>query len=156
LVRSIISAEGGVLFLDDVNELSAFAQALLVQVIETGRIRPVNATRDIPVDVRIIASTSQNLLDLVLAGSFREDLYYRLNVLNVDMPPLRQRPSDILDLATMFIENIAADLHIPPPEISASARRKLLRNAWPGNCERIYCYHCPVGAVFLVDCQRHI
>lgn len=132
-----ISAEGGVLFLDDVNELSAFAQALLVQVIETGRIRPVNATRDIPIDVRIIASTSQNLLDLVQAGSFREDLYYRLNVLNIDMPPLRMRPSDIIDLATMFIENIAADLRIPPPEISSAARRKLLRNPWPGNVREL-------------------
>jgi len=89
----LMAAEGGVLFLDNVEDLSAFAQALLVQVIETGRIRPVNATRDIPVDVRIIASTARNLLDLVHAGTFREDLYYQLNVLNIDIPPLRKRPN---------------------------------------------------------------
>lgn len=132
-----MSAEGGVLFLDDVNELSTFAQALLVQVIETGRIRPVNATRDIPVNVRIIASTSQNLMDLVQGGSFREDLYYRLNVLDIDMPPLRQRPSDIIDLATMFLQKISTNLRLPMPEINAGARRKLLRNPWPGNVREL-------------------
>lgn len=132
-----MSAEGGVLFLDDVNELSAIAQAMLVQVIETGRIRPVNATRDIPINVRIIASTSQNLLELVQQGVFREDLYYRLNVLDIEMPPLRTRPADILDLATLFIQKIATDLRLPPPEITASVRRKLLCNSWPGNVREL-------------------
>lgn len=132
-----MSAEGGILFLDDVDQLSAFAQALLVQVIETGRIRPVNAARDIPVNVRIVASTSCNLLDLVQSGDFRKDLYYRLNVLDVDMPPLRNRPADIIDLTTMFINTIAAELRIEPPEIKPSARRKLLRNPWPGNVREL-------------------
>lgn len=132
-----ISAEGGVLFLDDVDQLSSFAQAALVQVIETGKIKPVNASREIPVDVRIIASCARNLLDLVQDGSFREDLYYRLNVLNVEMPSLRQRPDDIIDLAKMFIENIAAELQVDPPKINAAARRKLLRNPWPGNVREL-------------------
>ena len=132
-----LSAEGGVLFLDDVDQLSTFAQAALVQVIETGKIRPVNATRDIPVDVRIIASCAGNLLEQVQNGRFREDLYYRLNVLNLDMPALRQRPDDIIDLAKLFIDNIAADLRMKPPEINAAARRKLLRNPWPGNVREL-------------------
>lgn len=132
-----LSAEGGVLFLDDVEELTAFAQASLVQVIETGRIRPLNATRAIPVNVRIIASTSRNLHDHVANNTFREDLYYRLNVLNVDMPSLRERPADIIDLATLFIEKIAAELRVPAPEIKPAARRKLLRNPWPGNVREL-------------------
>ena len=99
--------------------------------------RPINATRDISINVRIVASTSQNLLDLVKAGKFREDLYYRLNVLNVDIPPLRQRTSDIIDLATLFIDKIANDLNVSPLDITPSARRKLLHNAWLGNVREL-------------------
>lgn len=133
-----LSAEGGVLFLDDVDELSAFVQALLVQIIETGRIRPVNALRDIPINVRIIAATSKNLRELVEEGVFREDLFYRLNVLNVDIPPLRDRSSDIIDLATLFITKISKELHVSAPEITASARRKLLHYSWPGNVRELH------------------
>lgn len=133
----LLPAEGGTLFLDDVDELSSLAQAALIRVIETGCIRPVNAARDIPVNLRIIASTSKDLLDLVKRNEFREDLYYRLNVLNISMPPLRDRPVDVIDLATMFITNIARELNIQLPEITQSTKRKLINYPWPGNVREL-------------------
>lgn len=133
----LISAEGGTLFLDDVEELSGTAQAALVRVIETGRIRPINATREIPVNLRVISSTSKDLLGLVKNGKFREDLYYRLNVLSVDMPPLRERPADIVELAEMFIARIAAELNLDPPNLTATTRRKLVTYAWLGNVREL-------------------
>lgn len=132
-----LTAEGGTLFLDDVDELSPVAQALLVQVFETGRLRPISASRDIPINVRIVSSTSKNLLDLVAAGKFREDLYYRLNVLDVDMPSLRERPSDIIDLASMFIDQLSKVVHVAAPEITPAVRRRLLHYSWPGNVREL-------------------
>jgi len=134
----LISAEGGTLFLDDVEELSKTAQAALIRVIETGRIRPINATRDIPVNLRIISSTSKDLLKLIENGEFREDLYYRLNVLSVEMPPLRERPADIVELSELFISRIAAELNLTPPNLTATEKRKLVTHAWVGNVRELH------------------
>ena len=133
----LMAAEGGTLYLNDVEELSQTAQAALMNVIETGRIRPVNSERAVAVNLRIISSTSKNLLDLVAAGTFREDLYYRLNVLSVDMPPLRDRPVDIIELSELFIGQIASELNVPPPQLNAAVKRKLVTHPWVGNVREL-------------------
>lgn len=133
----LLAADGGSLFLDNVDELSNHAQAALLHVIETGCIRPVNASRDVSVDLRIITSTSKNLSELVKLGLFREDLFYRLNVLSIDMPPLRDRPVDILELSALFIENLAHELNVESPEITPAVKRRLVTHRWPGNVREL-------------------
>lgn len=133
----LLAADGGTLFLDNVDELSNLAQAALMHVMETGCIRPINATREVPIDLRFITSTSKSLLDLVKLGLFREDLYYRLNVLSIEMPPLRDRPVDIIELSTLFIEKLAPELNVSPPEITPSVRRRLITHKWPGNVREL-------------------
>ena len=133
----LMSAEGGTLFLDDVEELPATAQAALVRVIETGRIQPINAIREVPVNLRIISSTSKDLLELVKAGKFRKDLYYRLNVLSVEMPALRERPADIVELSELFVARIAMELHIKAPELTTTIKRKLVNQQWMGNVREL-------------------
>lgn len=133
----LLAADGGTLFLDNIDELPNHAQAALLHVIETGCIRPVNASRDVPVDLRIVTSTSKNLTELVKLGLFREDLFYRLNVLSIDMPPLRDRPVDILELSALFIENLASELNVDPPEITPAVKRRLVTHRWPGNVREL-------------------
>ena len=134
----IAEADGGTLFLDEVGELSLEAQAKLLRVIEEGEIRRVGADRVQHVDIRLISATHRDLAEMVEKKRFREDLYYRLNVMQIRMPPLRERREDILELAELFLDEAAGRL---PRDrrfrFSEKARRKLLDYAWPGNVREL-------------------
>ncbi|MEM9027621.1 MAG: sigma-54 dependent transcriptional regulator [Pseudomonadota bacterium] len=129
----LLNAAGGTLFLDEVEVLSLPCQSILVELLTTGRFRPLGATRSVPLDVRIVSSTTRSLQSVVQDGAFRADLYYLLNVVEIDLPPLRERRSDVLDLANYFITHLSGQMGIPAPELTAATRRRLLAHHWPGN-----------------------
>ncbi|AHD02214.1 sigma-54-dependent transcriptional regulator [Leisingera methylohalidivorans] len=133
----LASAQGGTVFLDEIGELSSSAQNALLRVLEDGRIRPVGTERTVQLDVRFVMSSSRALAEAVAAGSFREDLLFRINVIEVPMPPLRERGTDIVELAELFLSEIAAQLQLPPLELSASVKSALLRHDWPGNIREL-------------------
>jgi DNA-binding NtrC family response regulator len=134
----IAEADGGTLFLDEVGELSMEAQAKLLRVIEEGEIRRVGADRVQHVDIRLISATHRDLAEMVEQKRFREDLFYRLDVMQIRMPPLRERREDILELAELFLEEAAGrlprDRHF---RLSEKARRRLLDYPWPGNVREL-------------------
>ncbi len=130
-------ADGGTLFLDEVGELSAAAQAKLLRVLESGELQPVGADETIAVDVRTIAASHRDLLREVAAGRFREDLYYRLDVLALEVPPLRARGDDVLKLADHFRAEAAARLGRPVTAITAAATAALRSYGWPGNVRQL-------------------
>ncbi len=129
-------ADGGSLFLDEMGETSPRFQAKLLRVLQEGEFERVGGARTIKVDVRIIAATNCNLEAAIEAGDFREDLYYRLNVMPIVMPPLRERPEDIPDLARFLVAKIAKQQG-RPLEIADSAIRILMRYIWPGNVREL-------------------
>jgi len=131
-----IAAEG-TLFLDEISELSAGMQAKLLRVLQEREIEPVGSTRSIKVDVRIIAATNCNLRDAMQAGRFREDLFFRLNVVTIRTPPLRQRREDVPALATSFVAKISAKYRVPQKTLSAEALSLLERYEWPGNVREL-------------------
>ena len=133
-----VSADGGTLFLDEVGELSPAAQAKLLRVLETGELQPVGSDETIEVDVRTIAASHRDLLREVAAGRFREDLYYRLDVLALDVPPLRVRGDDVLKLAEHFRADAAARLGRPVGSITPAARAALRAYGWPGNVRQLH------------------
>jgi DNA-binding NtrC family response regulator len=126
-------ANGGTLFLDEIAEMPLPMQSKLLRVLDDQRIRPVGGNREIPVDVRIIAATHQDLAAAVSAGRFREDLFYRINVLTIRMPGLRERPEDIPALASYFIRNLAEELSLPPITLDEQDIEALTAHSWPGN-----------------------
>ncbi|MEZ4373191.1 MAG: sigma 54-interacting transcriptional regulator [Polyangiaceae bacterium] len=126
-------ADGGSLFLDEIGEMSLSMQAKLLRVLERGEVRPVGAASTRRVDVRIIAATHRNLHELVKQGSFREDLYYRLDGFSLLVPPLRERPEDIRALCQHFLSRLQA----PAPQLSAAALRILEEYTWPGNVRQL-------------------
>jgi two-component system response regulator AtoC len=132
-------ADGGTLFLDEVGELPPPAQVKLLRVLQEGEIRPVGENRAEKVDVRVIAATLRDLGRLVERGEFREDLYYRLNVVNVRVPPLRERPGDILLLARAFLSRFNRELNRESPVRGFSPEAEALMNAysWPGNVREL-------------------
>lgn len=130
-------AQGGTLFLDELAELPLALQAKLLRVIEDRKVRPVGSDREIPIDVRLIAATNADLATEVAAGRFRADLYYRLDVFRIHLPPLRDRPQDIEALARMFMEQISAQLGLPPLEITPSVLHGFEAYAWPGNAREL-------------------
>lgn len=130
-------ADGGTLFLDEIGEMPLSMQVHLLRVIEERVIRPVGSNREIRINVRIIAATNRNLNDLVKAGQFREDLYYRLNVVNILIPPLRDRKDDLPLLVQHFVTTIASELGIDHPEITGSDLYHLRAYAWPGNIREL-------------------
>ncbi len=137
-------ADGGTLFLDEVAELGAEAQAKLLRALESGEFERVGGQDPIRVDVRVIAATNRDLRKEIGAGRFREDLYYRLNVIPIHLPPLRERASDIPELAAHFLGRLQARHGLVPPELGPDALERLTRYAWPGNvrelanvCERL-------------------
>lgn len=131
------AANGGTLFLDEVGDMPLAMQAKLLRVLETGIITPVGSTQNIPVDCRIISACHIDLAVAVDEGRFREDLYYRLNVLSLDIPALRERGDDIWILADHLLEKIARDEGLSPAPLSSEARQRLLQHSWPGNIREL-------------------
>jgi len=130
-------AEGGTLLLDEIGELSLKSQVDFLRVLETKEFRRLGGTKLITVDARIIAATNRNLLEAVKQGTFREDLYYRLNVVPIHLPPLRERTDDIPLLVERFLAEFASRHRRPPPGISRDAMRLLQRYTWPGNIRQL-------------------
>ncbi|HXH02710.1 MAG TPA: sigma 54-interacting transcriptional regulator [Candidatus Competibacteraceae bacterium] len=130
-------ADRGTVFLDEVGELSPYLQAKLLRFLNDGSFRRVGGSREQKVDVRILSATHRDLERMVAERSFREDLYYRLNVLSLQVPPLRERAEDILLLARHFIERACAQVQRPPCRLSAAAGAALLAYPWPGNVRQL-------------------
>ncbi|MDD2762102.1 MAG: nif-specific transcriptional activator NifA [Methylomonas sp.] len=130
-------ADNGTLFLDEVGEISASFQAKLLRVLQEGEFERVGGVRTIKVNVRIIAATNRNLEKDVADGSFREDLYYRLNVMPINMPPLRDRIEDVPELAKFLLNRISKQQGGRPLEIKESALRILMKHNWPGNVREL-------------------
>lgn len=130
-------AEGGTLFLDEIGEMPLAMQAHLLRVLEERTIRPVGSNRETAVDVRIVAATNRNLAVEVKEGNFREDLYFRLNVLSIRMPALRETQDDIVILASHFLDSIAHELGVEPPQLGESEFHYLRSHHWPGNVREL-------------------
>ncbi len=130
-------ADGGTIFLDEIGEISLGVQAKLLRVLQNRQFEPLGSSETISVDVRIIAATNRNLENMVEKGSFREDLYYRLNVLPVLIPPLRERVDDIEILSEYFLSKYAARNRKNIVGISAEAQEQLLSHSWPGNVREL-------------------
>jgi DNA-binding NtrC family response regulator len=130
-------AHGGTLFLDEVGDMPLAAQAKVLRVIEEGKIRRVGGEKDIPVNVRLIAATNKDLPAEIEAGRFREDLYHRLSVVVIPMPPLRERVEDIPILAQAFLEEILLEYKLPPKIFTPAALEVLKRLPWPGNVREL-------------------
>ncbi len=131
------TADGGTIFLDEISETSAAMQVKLLRVLQEKEICMVGSRRSQKVDVRILAATNKDLLGLVKTGVFREDLYYRLNIINIDIPPLRDRNDDILLLIKHFAAKFAAESNKPVPQFSDSALLVLKNYNWPGNVREL-------------------
>ncbi len=130
-------ADGGTLFLDEVGELPPALQPKLLRLLQERTVRPVGAPREVPVNVRIVAATNVDLHAAVESGRFREDLYYRLDVVNLDVPPLRARGTDVLLLAQHFLQRSAERNHQSPKRLSDDAAALLVGHQWPGNVREL-------------------
>ena len=133
----IQQAHGGTLFLDEVGDMSPATQAKMLIAIEDKIIQPIGSARSFSVDVRILAATNMNLREAVAEKQFREDLYYRLGVASLHVPPLRERMEDIIPLAQLFLKKICSDAKCQPKDLSQGARDALLRHTWPGNVREL-------------------
>jgi two-component system response regulator PilR (NtrC family) len=133
----IRSAEGGTLFLDEVADLPLHMQVKLLRVIQEKSVRPVGETRETPVDVRILSATHRKLDELVKASKFREDLYYRINVIELRVPALRERLDDVPPLVDMLLDRVAGQIGVSRPQIGDDAMDKLLSYAYPGNVREL-------------------
>ena len=132
-----LSADGGTLFLDEIGDLPLAAQVKLLRVIQDKIVQPVGGQKECEVDVRIVAATNSDLTSKVAAGKFREDLYYRLNVIAIDVPPLRERRDDIIPLAEGFLKYYAQKMQKPLQQLSAPVRDLLLAHPLPGNVRQL-------------------
>ena len=130
-------ADGGSLFLDEVGDMSPNTQAKILRVLQEHEFERLGGTRTIRVDVRLITATNRNLAQMVANGQFREDLYYRLNVVSIEMPPLRERKEDIPALAQFFIKKYAAELKKKVEGLTPDAQKLLLRYNFPGNIREL-------------------
>jgi two-component system response regulator FlrC len=130
-------ANGGTLLLDEVSEIDVRLQAKLLRAVQERVIDRVGGTRPVAIDIRIIATSNRNLAEAVREGTFREDLLFRLNVVNLKIPPLRERPSDVIELAQYFVRKYAAANAVPARPMSQDARRTLALNYWPGNVREL-------------------
>ena len=130
-------ASGGTLLLDEISEMDVRLQAKLLRAVQERVIDRVGGTKPVAVDIRIIATSNRNLTDAVREGKFREDLLFRLNVVNLKIPPLRDRPADILEIAQYFAKMYAQANGLPLRPLSADARRQLVVNRWPGNVREL-------------------
>ncbi len=130
-------ADGGTLFLDEIGDMSPSTQAKILRVLQEHEFERLGGTRTLRVDVRLIAATNRELSAMVQSGQFREDLYYRLNVVSIEMPPLRERKEDIVPLATSFIRRFAGELKKKIDGLEADAQKLLMRYNWPGNIREL-------------------
>ncbi|KKB07448.1 sigma-54 interaction domain-containing protein [Devosia chinhatensis] len=130
-------ASGGTLLLDEISEMDVRLQAKLLRAIQERVIDRVGGTKPVPVDIRILATSNRNLNEAVREGSFREDLLFRLNVVNLRLPALRDRPGDIVALSEHFVAKYAKANGIPPRALSAAAREALVKAPWPGNVREL-------------------
>jgi two-component system response regulator HydG len=132
-----VQAHGGTLLLDEIGEMPLEMQAKLLRALETRQVRPVGAQHEDPFDVRVVTATHRDLVASIEDGTFREDLYYRINVVEVTVPPLRARGADVLLLAQTFLERLASRDGKPVARISPSVAERLLAYAWPGNIREL-------------------
>ncbi len=130
-------ANGGTLFLDEISALPHEMQGTLLRVIESRKIRPVGSTREVSIDVRFAFASNVDLSAAVEAGTFRADLYYRINVLQIEMPPLRDRIEDVQELVDKFMQEISFELGVPELKVSNAIRRGFSRYDWPGNIREL-------------------
>jgi two-component system NtrC family response regulator len=135
-----VSAEGGTLFLDEISEMQLALQVKLLRALEEGAVRPVGSDRETSINVRIVASTQRDLAEMVAEGRFREDLFYRLNVMRLDLPRLADRPEDIRILAQHFMDKAAMELGLPALMLQESDFRRLEIHSWPGNVRELRNY----------------
>lgn len=131
------SAEGGTLFLDEVGDLPLVMQVKLLRAIQERAVRPIGSLQEIPVDVRILSATHQDLALLVKRGEFRQDLFYRLNIIELPLPPLRSRSADIPDLTAHILQRLAANNHTACPQLTPQALAKLQAYSFPGNVREL-------------------
>ncbi len=131
------AADGGTLFLDELPSLSLGLQAKVLTAVEDHKIRRVGGSKEIPVDVRIIAATNRVLPEVVAKGEFREDLFHRLDLFSVEIPPLRARGEDIIKLAELYLQNLSKRHRVGPKSITGLGRKNLLSYAWPGNVREL-------------------
>ena len=130
-------AEGGTIFLDEIGDMSPGGQAKLLRVLEQKVITRVGGSQSIPINARVIAATNAHLAEAVRAKKFREDLYFRLNVVTLELPPLRDRPDDVLPLAEHFLNGFAVQARRPKLQLSAEARKRMQTHTWPGNVREL-------------------
>ncbi len=130
-------ADGGTLFLDEIGDMSLGGQAKLLRVLEEKVVVRVGGSKPIRTDVRVLAATNQDLAALVRTKRFREDLFFRLNVVTVNLPPLRERGDDVLLLARHFLQEFSTRSRRQPPTLSVAANRALLQHNWPGNVREL-------------------
>jgi DNA-binding NtrC family response regulator len=130
-------ADGGTIFLDEIGEMSKSLQVALLRTLQSGEYSPVGSAETRYCDVRVLAAANRKLLDLVDAGEFRRDLYYRLNIIHLEVPPLRDREGDALVLCEHFLEILGADYHKPGLQLSPEARDLLMSYEYPGNVREL-------------------
>lgn len=130
-------ASGGTLFLDEIGDMSLSGQAKLLRVLEQKEVVRVGGHETISTDVRVVAATNQNLAELVRDKKFREDLYFRLNVVTLDLPPLRERGDDVITLAEFFLRQLCQKQGRKPPVLTAAAKKRLVAHRWPGNVREL-------------------
>jgi transcriptional regulator with GAF, ATPase, and Fis domain len=131
------AASGGTLFLDELPSLSPSLQAKVLKVIEDNRLRRLGGTRELAVDTRIIAATNQNIKEMVTAGKFREDLFHRLDLYRIQIPPLRERGNDVVKLADLLLENLCRRHRVAAKRLTANGRQRLMAYPWPGNVREL-------------------
>jgi two-component system response regulator HydG len=148
-----VRANGGTLFLDEIGEMPLSMQAKLLRALQERKVRPVGGNSEVPFDARIVCATSRDLDADVVEGRFREDLYYRVNVVRIHVPPLKARGSDVLLLAQRFIDRFAAEANKLVTGLASPAAERLLTYSWPGNVRELM--NCMERAVTLTE-TNHI
>ncbi len=132
-----VAADRGTLFLDEIGDMSLNMQKKLLRVLQDGEVRPVGGNRVIHVDVRLLSASNQNLQEMVSRKLFREDRYYRLNTITLELPPLRERREDIPELTRYFLKRVAKEMNIKKPSFSDRAMKALQKYRWPGNIREL-------------------